>query len=71
MLRLLRALLQGAFWVAVLFVFVCILGSLRWLLPGRNPTGEDLLAFGGSVLAAVGLFTAWYVYDTFWGERQP
>jgi hypothetical protein len=70
-LRWLLGLLHLAFWLAVLFVLVCLLGSLRWLKPGLNPTGEDLIAFGYAVLGAIGLFTVFYVYDTFWGERQP
>jgi hypothetical protein len=67
--RLISKLLHAAFWIATLFVLVCLLGSLRWLRPGHNPTSTDFAAFGAAVLCALGLFTIFYVYDTFW--RPP
>lgn len=65
LLRWSLALLRLAFWVAALFVLVCLLGSLRFLQPGVNPTVSDFSAFGTAVVCALGLFVAYYIYDTF------
>lgn len=67
--RLLLAALHAAFWIALILVLVCVLGALRWAKPGANPTAADLIPFGISVLVAFGLFTIFYVYDTFFGEQ--
>ena len=70
LLRWLMALLRLAFWMAVLFVVVCLLGSLRFLQPGVNPSVTDFAAFGTGVLCALGLFVVFYVYDTFTGAPE-
>lgn len=64
LLRWLLGVLRLAFWVAAAFVLVCLLGSLRFLQPGVNPTVSDFSAFGTAVLCALGLFVVFYVYDT-------
>ena len=71
LLRWLLALLRLAFWMAALFVLVCLLGSLRFLRPGVNPSVTDFTAFGMAVLSAIGLFVVFYLYDTFMGAAEP
>ena len=69
LLRLALSVLHMLFWAATLFVLVCFFGSFRWLRPGMNPSASDLLPLGATLLAALGLFTIFYVYDTIWGEE--
>jgi hypothetical protein len=71
LLRWLLALIRLAFWIAALFVLVCLLGSLRFLQPGVNPSVTDFTAFGLAVLSALGLFVLFYVFDTFTGAPEP
>jgi hypothetical protein len=69
-LRWLLGALHLAFWAASAFVLVCFIGALRWLLPGANPSAGDLVPLAYTLTLALGLFTVFYLYDTFWGERE-
>jgi hypothetical protein len=70
LLRLLRLLVHTAFWGAVIFVSISLVGFVRWAQPGGDPSPAELLRFGENVLAAFALFTLFYLYDTFSGEEQ-
>jgi cell division protein FtsW (lipid II flippase) len=69
LLKYFLGVLHLLFWAACAFVLVCFLGALRWLRPGANPQASELLPLGFTLVLALGLFTIFYVYDTFWGER--
>jgi hypothetical protein len=64
-MRATLTILQLALWAAGAWLFIGLLGTLRWLSSGADPGPEAMFAISLRFALVIGIVTAFYVYETF------